>query len=270
LYIKSLPAEIIAEYTLVLILSLVLNIIAFTASGRIKQLSLQNDEFRLKIDSLYRKMDEEEEFKRQIRYLSQLEERNNIAQQIHDKVGHAISGSLIQLEAAALLVEKDAEKTRSIVKNVIGTLREGMESIRATLQNIKPPAEQLGINRIKSLLDEFTMSNGIKTTLKFSGNLALITYMQWRVIYENITEALTNAAKYSGCSAVSVSIDVLNKIIKAEVRDNGIGAVTVKKGMGLRGVEERSSNMGGKVIIDGSMGFSIITILPVEGGENGN
>jgi len=266
----AMPSNIMAEYTLILLLGFALDIVAHKASDRIRQLSLQNDGLREKIDDLYREIDKTEEFQKQVKYLSQLEERNSIAQEIHDKVGHAISGSLIQLEAAVLLVDKDKERSKGIMRNVINILREGMENIRATLHNIKPPAEQLGINRLKSLLDEFTFNNGIRTSLTYSGNLGCITHMQWKAITDNTVEALTNAVKHSKCTAVSVRVDVLNKIIKAEVRDNGRGALNIKKGLGLKGIEERSGSIGGKVIIDGSKGFSIITILPIEGGSNGN
>jgi signal transduction histidine kinase len=63
---------------------------------------------------------------------------------------------------------------------------------------------------------------------------------------------------------------VYNKIIKFEVKDNGYGAgnaakiENMSKGMGLKGIEERSIGIGGKVIIDGSKGFSVITLLPIE------
>lgn len=189
-----------------------------------------------------------------------------MAQEIHDRVGHAISGSLMQLEAARLLMEKDRVKAGEIIQNVINILREGMENIRATLRNIKPPAEQLGINRVKLVLDEFTVNNRIKTTLMYQGNMEQISPIQWKVIHDNINEALTNALKYSQASTIFINIEVLNTFIKSEIRDNGTGAFTVKKGLGINGMEERSGIIGGKVIIDGSKGFSVITLLPV-GGE---
>jgi len=52
--------------------------------------------------------------------------------------------------------------------------------------------------------------------------------------------------------------------VKAEVSDNGHGAFIVKKGLGICGMEERSGRIGGKVVVDGSKGFSVITLLPME------
>lgn len=44
--------------------------------------------------------------------------------------------------------------------------------------------------------------------------------------------------------------------------------MAVKKGLGIKGIEERSQNLGGKVIIDGSKGSSVITLLPLESESN--
>lgn len=255
---------ILPEYVLICFLSFIIYLLSNKSYNRITNLLKENNELRERIDMLYTRIDRGEEYQRQLKYLSQLEERNSIAQQIHDRVGHAISGSLIQLEAAVLLVEKDKARTQDIIRNVIGVLRNGMENIRATLRNIKPPVEQIGINRIKTMLDEFSVNHGIKTNLLYKGSVENISQLYWKIINENITETLTNALKYSKCTSIGVNIEVLNKLVKCEVRDNGIGAQACKKGLGIKGIEERCTNVGGKVIIDGSNGFSIITLLPLE------
>jgi signal transduction histidine kinase len=57
---------------------------------------------------------------------------------------------------------------------------------------------------------------------------------------------------------------VLGKVIKCEVRDNGRGARQIIKGLGLTGMEERAQAACGNVILDGSNGFSAITIIPIQ------
>ena len=77
----------------------------------------------------------------------------------------------------------------------------------------------------------------------------------------NVKEALTNTAKHSNASDVFIEIMVLNKIIKACIRDNGQGSPAIHTGMGLMGIEERTKEAGGTLILDGSDGFSIIMIF---------
>lgn len=253
-----------STYLLVCSFSYIVYLMGSRFDNRIQSLVRVNDDLREKAYLLAGQLNKDLDYERQLNYSSQLEERNSIAQEIHDRVGHAIAGSLIQLEAAGMLVDRDQSKTREIIQNVIGVLREGMENIRATLRNIKPPAEQLGINRVKLLLDEFTVNNHLQTSLVHSGNMERITPIQWKVISDNLGESLTNALKYSGATAISLKIEVFNKFVKAALNDNGQGAFTVKKGLGINGMEERSGRIGGKVVIDGSKGFSVITLLPLE------
>lgn len=120
-----------------------------------------------------------------------------------------------------------------MVRNVTENLKEGMESIRSTLRTIKPAPEQLGINRLKLILEEFTLNNGIETELSHDGRLDVITHLQWNILTDNMREALTNSLKHSSASAVRVKIEVMNKVIKMEVRDNGKGETVIKKGWGL-------------------------------------
>ena len=61
------------------------------------------------------------------------------------------------------------------------------------------------------------------------GDLDRLTQMHWRVIQENVTEALTNAMKYADATQIFIDIHVLNKAVKAEVKDNGNGAVRFKR-----------------------------------------
>ncbi len=264
------PMNIFPEYIMASLLSLFVFMLSVKLADSLYTLKKANERLRDKNDELIYRLNASSEYETQIRYLSQLEERNSLAQKIHDRVGHTIAGSIIQLEAAGLIITKDKDKAKEIIFMVMDNLKEGMEGIRSTLRNIKPAPEQLGINRLKLMVEEFSINNSIKATVTYSGRLESISYLQWKSIMDNVKEALTNALKYSSAAKIDIKLEVMNKLIKAEVRDNGIGAEVIKKGMGLAGMEERTENAGGKLIIDGSNGFSVITILPVEEVEYAN
>lgn len=231
----------------------------------------KNNEYKKRIEKLenknskvLEKLNNQNEYRKQLEYSSQLEERNRIAQEIHDKLGHNIAGSLMQLEAAKLLMEKDKTKSKIIIENTINVLREGMESIRATLKNIKPNKELVGYNQLKLMADEFTSKSSITTNIYCFGELEFISSIQWKTIYDNIKELLTNVMKYSGAKNVKISIQILNKLIKIEVKDDGKGCIDIINGIGLTGIEERCFSLNGKLILDGSDGFSVIQLLPIE------
>lgn len=256
--------SIVAEYIVFTLLSCIVYTLSSKYSIKVSEIIKQNDEMREKIYNLSSKIDKNYEYEHQIKYMSKLEERNKIAQEIHDKLGHTIAGSLIQLEASKLFLYKDVKKSEEIINKVTDILRSSNESIRASLKNIKPPSEQMGINKIKVTLDEFSVNSGISVSLVYTGMMDKITHIKWKVIYDNLREALTNVLKYSKATKVTVKIDVLSKFIKVEIKDNGVGASSIKKSLGIIGMEERCSKLHGKVIVDGSKGFSVIIILPIE------
>lgn len=260
----GIESGVLTEYVLTSLMCLLVFLLAKKHTHDLGVLQQANEELRDRADDLAARLSAGSEYGEQLRYLSQIEERNTLAQKIHDEVGHTLAGSIIQLEAVRLIMEKDAKKAGEMVRNVTENLKEGMESIRSTLRTIKPAPEQLGINRLKLILEEFTLNNGIETELSHDGRLDVITHLQWNILTDNMREALTNSLKHSSASAVRVKIEVMNKAIKMEVRDNGKGETVIKKGMGLAGMEERTGVAGGKLIIDGSDGFSVITLLPVE------
>ncbi|WP_251551171.1 sensor histidine kinase [Neobacillus muris] len=224
---------------------------------------MQLDGMRRQLEQLTKRLNENTEFIRQSEYTFRLEERNRISQEIHDKIGHSMTGALIQMEAAKRLIDTDKNKAEELLQNAISISKDGIENIRLTLKNLKPPTEQIGVHRLKLLIDDFDAKNLFQTILIHEGNLDVITPIQWKIIHENVTEALTNAMKYSKATQVSVGIKVLNKIIRVEIKDNGIGSGQVTKGLGILGMEERTASVDGTIIIDSSNGFSVTVLLPL-------
>jgi signal transduction histidine kinase len=214
------------------------------------------------IQQLTKSLNENKEYIRQSEYTFKLEERNRLSQEIHDKIGHSMTGALIQMEASKRLLTLDPDKSAELLRNAIQISKDGIESIRLVLKNMKPPMEQLGINRLKLFVDEFSAKHTVRTSLTYDGNVDIITPIQWKVIQENTQEALTNAMKYSNATVVSIHIQVLRTLIKVEVSDNGIGEQKVIKGLGIIGMEERAASVNGTIIIDGSKGFSVTTLIP--------
>jgi signal transduction histidine kinase len=269
IFLTALPifflgGYMIGEYIFTAAMGYMLLYLSYISYKKIREYTEIIDGLKEKNYKLLNNLDRGDKYSNQIKYFSQLEERNKIAQEIHDKIGHTISASLMQLEAARLLLDIDREKARSIIENTIEVLREGVEGIRTALRSIKPPAEQMGIGKVRLLLNEFAMNSNIESILNYNGELSRISQGNWKKIYENGSEALTNIAKYSDASSVRVSLEVLNKFIKCEIKDNGRGCAKIIKGLGIRGIEERTEGVGGKVIIDGTDGFSLIFLLPAD------
>lgn len=259
-----LDKPVISTYILILGFSFIIFTMTRNYTDRLNSLEGQADAMRKDMHRLTKSFNENKEYLRQSEYTFKLEERNRLSQEIHDKIGHSMTGALIQMEAAKSLIDRDKEKAKELLTNSINISKEGIEDIRITLKNLKPPKEQIGINRLKLMVDEFIGKSRIKTSLIYKGDIDKISYIQWKIMIENISEALTNSMKYSNADNILVNIEVLNKFIKAEVKDNGEGSALIKKGLGIVGMEERTATIDGKIIVDGSNGFSVTTLLPIK------
>lgn len=254
---------IAGDYSIIASLTLAAYYSSIKAYERIHKFETASDELREKNHILIEKIRKINRYDNQIAYTSQLEERNIISQQIHDKVGHTIAGSLMQLEAAKLIVTKDSNKAENILENVIKILRDGLEEIRITLRAMKPKQELIGINKIKLIIKRFEIES-LKINFSCSGDAAKIKLFMWDIIEANVMEALTNVSKYSQCTEVNISIEVLNKLIKVQIKDNGRGCDVLKKGLGILGMEERMNKVKGQILVDGTDGFSIIMLFPLK------
>lgn len=222
----------------------------------------------VKISELNEKNQFNEIYDSTMTYATRLEERELIAQQLHDELGHVLSGNTMQLEAALLLLEPDVEKSKSMIRKVIESLRSGTESIRQILKTIQPNSAAINIENIKKLIVETEESSGVTIQLNYDQFISDLTYKQWQMIYINTKEALTNMMKYAKASQCAITFERLNYQYKISIKDNGIGGSGIKKGMGLRGIEQRTIDMNGQVIVDGSQGFSLIMLLPIERKNN--
>lgn len=220
------------------------------------------EQMKEKLAGLTRSLRESSEFFRQSAYTIKLEERNRLSQQIHDELGHSMAGALIQMEAARRLMPQDHARANELLGNAISISKEGLDRIRLTLKDVKPKAEEMGIQRLRLFVEKIAAEHLIQATFAFKGDMGVITALQWKVIQENAVEAVTNSLRYSRGSAVHLEVQVLNRFVKATTADNGRGAEKVVKGLGILGMEERAAALGGTVTVDGTNGFCATTLLP--------
>lgn len=257
---------LLVQYAFVAVFSFFNHAMISQGINRISAQEERIDQLRADTQRLAKKLNENRDFQRTSEYMAKLTERNRLSQEIHDGIGHAMTGALIQMEAAKRLLAVNPQQAGDLLQNAIGISKEGIEQIRLTLKNTKPLIEQLGFSRLKAVVEAFSVQSGILTSVVREGDMESITPLHWKIIHDNVTEALTNAAKYAEATAIHVEVRVLNRFIKAVVSDNGQGSLKVVKGLGLLGMEERTAAVNGTVTADGTEGFTVTTLIPY-GGE---
>ncbi|MBQ6230455.1 MAG: hypothetical protein IJJ74_04990 [Eubacterium sp.] len=197
-----------------------------------------------------------------------LEERSQLSQTLHDKLGHNINGSIYQLEAIKLLIEADPERAKGMTQGVIDQLRGGMDEIRGILRKKRPDRNQMALLQIYKLCEDCN-SKGVETSFEKEGDLTVISDRQWEIILDNAFEAVSNSMKYAKCSHIDIRLFVMNKLIRCSISDDGVGCKEIKDGMGISGMRRRIRAAGGTLSFETHDGFKINMIMPCDNVENG-
>ncbi|SDY32984.1 sensor histidine kinase [Tindallia californiensis] len=193
--------------------------------------------------------------------LTEIHERNRIAAEIHDNLGHALAGNLIQLQAADKLMEKDLKKSRELLQKTVQGLSNSLELLRNTVHNIRPKTV-IGWAHFEKIIDDYQYCS---VEFRHVGDIGLLTPRQVEILTSSIKEALTNTARHSDATQIKIEIEIREEIIRLFMRDNGSGCSYIHEGMGISGIRERIENAGGSFSVTPQKGFMMVGILPREG-----
>ena len=191
-----------------------------------------------------------------------LEERTSLSQTLHDKLGHNINGSIYQLEAIKLIMEKEPETAKKMMQAVIDQLRNGMDEIRAILRKERPKKYKLAILQLGQLCDE-CKQKGVDAQLVIEGELSNVPEKYLEIILDNAFEAVSNSLKYAKCTKIEIKIFCLNQIIRCSISDNGVGCSVMEDGMGIAGMRRRVRSVNGILDFETELGFTINMLLPL-------
>lgn len=177
----------------------------------------------------------------------QLLERNRIARELHDSIGHALTVAVVQ--AGAARAANDPVFTDRALAAIEETGREALEDLERVLLILRESATPLGQRPSLSEADrllESARSSGAKVDAEVSGPVELVPGPISREGYRMLQEALTNVLRHSGPVPVRVRISVVAGQLSLEVTNPlNSSAGRSSGGSGLRGIRERAALLGG-------------------------
>lgn len=194
-----------------------------------------------------------------------LEERAQLSQTLHDKLGHNINGSVYQLEAIKVIMDKEPETSKRMIQGVIDQLRTGMDEIRAILRKERPKKYRLATIQLEKLCED-CVSKGVDAKLVTDGDLSKVPDKYLEIVLDNAYEAVSNAMKYARCTKIEIKIHVLNQMLRCSISDNGIGCKEIEDGMGISGMRRRVREVNGVLNFETEAGFTINMLLPINEG----
>jgi two-component system sensor histidine kinase UhpB len=180
---------------------------------------------------------------------AQEEERQRIARGLHDEVGQTMTGVLLLLKR---LAHGATPEQRAALSEAQAGVKMSLEDVRRTAQELRPEIlDHLGLpSALTNLARTFSARTGIPIRRQLPTQLADLDPQVELVLYRVAQEGLTNAARHSGASEVTLTLEYDADSVVLRVLDNGRGfGGTRAEGGGLRGIRERALIIGGAVAI---------------------
>lgn len=201
-----------------------------------------------------------------------VEERNRLAREMHDTLGHRLTVAAVQLEGAQRLCTQDQERAAGMIGTVREQVGEALGELRSTVATLRTPVEadlQLR-SALRRLVTDFESATGLTVHRLLPDKLPTLSNGQRLALYRAAQEALTNIQRHSGASQAWLVLTVSGDAITLLVSDDGQG-VSLRAdsaGFGLRGLRERVIRLDGELHVEprpgGGTQISVRLPLPPE------
>ncbi len=211
-------------------------------------------EFSIRLESKNKELLEKQDYEI---HLATLNERNRIARDIHDNIGHILSNTILQTGALLATCQDEALKER--LKTLKDTLSQGMDSIRSSIHDLHEESVDLHAE-VKALADSFTFC---PLSLDYDVDSVPPKAVKYTLLAV-VKEALSNVIRHSDASRVSLTLREHPAFYQLVVRDNGSKKTHDDDGIGLKNITQRVTALNGRVNITADDGFTVFVSIPKE------
>lgn len=207
------------------------------------------------------------EYAMQAEELSATRERNRLAREIHDTLGHYLTVVNVQIEAARVMIERDPQKAHDALNKAQSLTQEGLLDIRRSVSALRAsPLDNKDLVDVLRQSVEAMSSSGLAAEFKLTGVIRPLSQPIKLTLFRAAQEGLTNIQKHSRATRACLTLDFSREDkIRLTVADNGIGSTDLAtKGFGLIGLRERAHLAGGSLTIHASPseGFALEVEVP--------
>jgi signal transduction histidine kinase len=202
----------------------------------------------------------------QVEELATTKERNRLAREIHDSLGHYLTVVNVQIGAAQAIFPQDATRALDHLSKAQSLTQEGLAEVRRSVAALRAsPTESRPLPEALAKLVEQWNATGLRARLSVEGARRQLTPQADLTLYRAAQEALTNVGQHAGASRVDLMLDYrAPESVLLQVEDDGVGGSNSGEGFGLLGVRERAQLLGGEVRVhtESGKGFRLEVELP--------
>lgn len=197
--------------------------------------------------------------------LATAKERNRLAREIHDSLGHYLTAINVQLEAARALLQDDPAQAVPLLERAQTLTKEGLQEVRRSVAALRAsPLEGQALPVVLEPLVAALQAGGIGATLVVEGAPRPLPPQLELALYRAAQEALTNVRKHAQAHHAVMTLRYTEGGVYLRVQDDGIGSATTSGGFGLIGLRERVQLLGGQLHLHSrpGAGFTLEIFLP--------
>jgi PAS domain S-box-containing protein len=209
---------------------------------------------------------------------SQDEERRRIGRDLHDSLGQSLAVLKMNLDSLQMTMQARRDGAGQMLEPCVLLAEEALREVRTISYLLYPPMlEEMGLkSAIPWYLDGFSKRSGIHTTLEVAPDFDRLAPEVELAFFRILQEALTNVHRHSGSQTAKIKLSVNEGWALMEVRDEGKGIPTNlleqsgedwmgSLGVGLRGMNERMRQLGGKLeVLSTERGTMVTATVPAE------
>ncbi|MCX7923775.1 MAG: sensor histidine kinase [Clostridia bacterium] len=233
------------EYTVYFVFTVV---VVYALKHQINQkrvLDSTMDELRIRklnLETTNRKLHETMEA---LEEMTVLKERNRIAREIHDTVGHTLTTVLIEIEAGKRLMQKKPDLAEEKLELAQEQVRKGLNDIRKSVRMLKEGSDLMTfIPSIHSLIEETEKHTGVSVKCIFA-DLPKMSAEQEKLLYRALQEGLTNGIRHGHGTEFEFTLEICDGRLYFILKDNGDGFDHITLGFGLTVMKERVKELDG-------------------------
>lgn len=192
-------------------------------------------------------------------------ERNRLAREIHDTLGHTLTGIVAGLDACIVLVDSVPEAAKKQLEKIRATAQHGIVDVRRSVKKLRPDdLEKMPLQQaVRKVIAEFAASSGVDIHLVELGWPEKLREDEEEVIYRIVQEGITNARRHGKATKVTVTCGLEPGRFYIIIADNGEGCAKPQHGFGLRHMEERLALLHGRLRYWSDKGFTLEATIPM-------
>lgn len=198
--------------------------------------------------------------------LAMEKERNRVAREIHDGIGHHLTALNMQLKAARAVMKVDPVRSGDLLHNAEEISQQALVDIRHSVAALREGSEQTEdlCGSIQKIL-QGAESTGMNVTFETRGEPRVLAPETSLTLFRVVQESISNTLKHAKASTYQVDLDFTNqRLVRLAIRDDGVGTDNHAGGFGLVGMRERVNLLDGSIFFRTSkgQGFEIDITLP--------